>query len=95
MAKRIRREIETTRTGPAKGDFIAPPEVVDANERADALPKQEEFWRPPVRSGSVPVEKEPLVSFGRPELEPNRLFWGDNLHVMRRWERTSVWRSAL
>ena len=94
-------------TGPAKGDFVAPPEGEEGDERADALPAQEEFWRPPVRFGSVPVEKEPLgwdrrwgfrklfpqvmlpfqvaerVAFGHPELEPNRLFWGDNLHVMR------------
>jgi len=81
--------------------------MVDADERTDALPQQEEFWKPPTRFGSVPVEKEPLgwdrrkgfrklfpqvmlpfqvverVSFGHPKLEPNRLFWGDNLHVMR------------
>jgi hypothetical protein len=35
--------------------------VADADERADALPQQEEFWRPPLRFGSVPVEKEPLA----------------------------------
>ncbi len=100
--------------GPAKGQFIPPPEVTDADERADALPAQEEFWRPPVRFGSVPVEKEPLgwdrrrrfrklfpqvmlpfqvverLSFGHPELEPNRLFWGDNLHVMRQLPSESI-----
>lgn len=43
-----------------KGDFIAPPEALDIDERTDALPQQEEFWRPPTRFGSVPVEKEPL-----------------------------------
>ncbi len=26
----------------------------------EPLPQQEEFWRPPVRFGSVPVEAEPL-----------------------------------
>ena len=47
--------------GPMKGDFIAPPEATaDVDERADALPQEEEFWRPPTRFGSVPVEKEPL-----------------------------------
>ncbi len=99
---------------PAKGDFIPPPELVDADEPGDALPPQEEFWRPPVRFGSVPVEKEPLgwdrrrgfrklfpqvalpfqvverVSFGHPKLEPNRLFWGDNLHVMRQLPSESI-----
>jgi DNA modification methylase len=97
-----------------RGDFIAPPDVEERDERADALPAQEEFWRPPVRFGSVPVEKEPLgwdrrrgfrrlfpqvmlpfqvverVSFGHPALEPNQLFWGDNLHVMRQLASESI-----
>ena len=100
--------------GPAKGDFIVPPETEERDERADALPEQENFWRPPVRFGSVPVEKEPLgwdrrrgfrklfpqvmlpfqvverIPFGHPELEPNRLFWGDNLHVMRQLPSESI-----
>jgi hypothetical protein len=46
--------------GPQKGEFVMPPEVEERDERADALPQQEEFWRPPTRFGSVPVEKEPL-----------------------------------
>lgn len=101
-------------SGPKKGEFLAPPTFVDADERLDALPAQEEFWRPPTRFGSVPVEKEPLgwdrkrgfrklfpqvllptqvverVTFGHPELEPNRLFWGDNLHVMRQLPSESI-----
>ncbi|MBM3214195.1 site-specific DNA-methyltransferase, partial [Candidatus Poribacteria bacterium] len=103
-----------TTSGPLKGDFVAPAEADDSDERSDALPQQEEFWRPPVRFGSVPVEKEPLgwdrrlkfrklfpqvmlpfqvverVSFGNPALEPNRLFWGDNLHVMRQLPNESI-----
>lgn len=99
---------------PKTGEFIAPPAAAEADEPGDALPAQEEFWRPPVRFGSVPVEKEPLgwdrrrgfrklfpqvllpfqvverVSFGHPELEPNRLFWGDNLHVMRQLPSESI-----
>ncbi len=105
---------EQTITGPLKGEFIPPPEVADTDERVDALPEQEDFWRPPVRFGSVPVEKEPLgwdrrrgfrklfplvslptqvverVSFGHPQLVPNRLFWGDNLHVMRQLPSESI-----
>lgn len=101
-------------TGSLKGDFIAPPEIEDQDERADALPEQNAFWHPPVRFGSVPVEKEPLgwdrrrgvrklfprvglpfqvvdrIPFGHPELEPNRLFWGDNLHVMRQLPSESI-----
>jgi DNA modification methylase len=105
---------ESKSLGPTKGDFIVPPPVPDEDERADALPDQEEFWRPPVRFGSIPVEKEPLgwdrrrgfrkafpfvslpfqvvdrISLGHPELEPNRLFWGDNLHVMRQLPSESI-----
>lgn len=111
--EKSQEETEGTK-GPAKGDFIAPPEVTEVDEQGDALPQQEEFWRPPVRFGSVPVEKEPLgwdrrrgfrklypqvmlpfqvverVSFGHPTLEPNRLFWGDNLHVMRQLPSESI-----
>lgn len=107
-------DAEGLTAGPAEGDFIAPPATGDEDERANALPEQEEFWRPPVRFGSVPVEKEPLgwdrrrgfrklfppvmlpfqvverVRFGHSELEPNRLFWGDNLHVMRQLPNESI-----
>ena len=32
----------------------------------------------------LPVQKIEEINFGNPEIEPkNRLFWGDNLHVMR------------
>lgn len=98
----------------SEGSFIAPPEIEDWGERVDALPEQKEFWHPPVRFGSVPVEKEPLgwdrrkgfrklfptvslpfqvverTRFGHPELVPNRLFWGDNLHVMRQLPNESI-----
>jgi DNA modification methylase len=100
--------------GPAKGEFVAPPDLPDVDEPEDALPREEEFWRPPARFGSVPVEANPLgwdrrrgfrklypqvmlptqvverVSFGHPNLEPNRLFWGDNLHVMRQLPPESI-----
>ena len=89
------------------------PEPADAP--VEALPEQEEFWRPPVRFGSIPVEKEPLgwdrrrafqklyprvplpfqimerVPLGVTEPhEPNRLIWGDNLHIMRQLPTASV-----
>ena len=100
--------------GPAKGDFIAPPDVAERDEGVETLPEQKDFWRPPKRFGPVPVEKEPLgwdrhkgfrklfptvslplqvaerVRFEHPELEPNRLFWGDNLHVMRQLPNESI-----
>lgn len=114
MAEKDSEEKDKTTTGPVKGDFVVPPEIVDVDEQADALPAQEEFWRPPTRFGSVPVEKAPLgwdrrrgfrklfpqvmlpfqvverVQFGHPDLEPNRLFWGDNLHVMRQLPSESI-----
>ena len=100
-------------TGPIKGEFIPPPEE-PVKEVEEELPEQEEFWRPPARFGTVPVEANPLgwdsrrgfyklyprlmlptqvverISFGHPELEPNRLFWGDNLHVMRQLPSQSI-----
>ena len=111
-----REDRERAAAGPVKGDFIAPPDELASEAEAvpEALPRQEEFWRPPVRFGSIPVEKEPLgwdrrrgfrklfpavmlptqvvdrVSFGHPELQPNRLFWGDNLHVMRQLPSQSI-----
>ena len=88
------------------------PQDTDAPE---PLPQQEEFWRPPARFGSVPVDAEPLgwdrrqgfrkhyprvdlptqiierVSLGNQEPhEPNRLIWGDNLHVMRQIPSGSI-----
>jgi len=101
-------------SGPVKGEFVSPPDVSSTEEIEEALPEQEEFWRPPARFGAVPVEANPLgwdprrgfrklypqvmlptqvvdrVSFGHPELEPNRLFWGDNLHVMRQLPSQSI-----
>src|SRR5262245_59845527 len=43
-----------------KGDFILAPQTPDTDEPGDVFPLEEEFWRPPVRFGSIPVEKEPL-----------------------------------
>ncbi|MCX5828701.1 MAG: site-specific DNA-methyltransferase [Deltaproteobacteria bacterium] len=114
MAKKDNEKKDKTISGPVRGDFVAPPEIADGDERSDALPAQEEFWRPPTRFGSVPVEKEPLgwdrrkgfrklfpqvmlpfqvverVQFGHSSLAPNRLFWGDNLHVMRQLPSESI-----
>ena len=114
MPKQDKTDQNEAIIGPVKGDFIAPPVIADVDERTDALPQQEEFWKPPTRFGSVPVEKEPLgwdrrkgfrklfpqvmlpfqvverVQFGHPALEPNRLLWGDNLHVMRQLPSESI-----
>ena len=93
----------------------APDEQREEIENEVGLPQQEEFYRPPARFGSVPVEKEPLgwtrgqgflkhyprvdlptqiierVSLGKTEPhDPNRLIWGDNLHVMRQLPSNSI-----
>lgn len=39
---------------------------------------------------SLPTQVVERVSFGDPGLEPNRLLWGDNLHVMRQLPSESV-----
>ncbi len=91
------------------------PSPQDMHVLPEPLPQQEEFYRPPVRFGPIPLEAEPLgwdsrqqfkkhyprvdlptqiierVSLGMDEAhEPNRLIWGDNLHVMRQIPSNSV-----
>jgi len=39
---------------------------------------------------ALPFQKADRVSFGHPKLEPNRLIWGDNLHVMRMLPSNSI-----
>jgi len=38
----------------------------------------------------LPFQQADKISFGHPKLEPNRLFWGDNLHVMRMLPSESI-----
>ena len=92
-----------------------PVPVPDPDPVPEPLPQQEEFWRPPKRFGSIPVEAFPLgwdrrrsffklyprvelptqiierVPLGNEEPhEPNRLIWGDNLHIMRQLPDNSI-----
>ena len=39
---------------------------------------------------SLPFQQIERVSFGHPKLEPNRLFFGDNLHIMRMLPSKSI-----
>ena len=39
---------------------------------------------------SLPFQQIERVSFGHPELEPNKLFFGDNLHIMRMLPAKSI-----
>ena len=38
----------------------------------------------------LPFQQADMISFGHSQLEPNRLFWGDNLHVMRMLPSESI-----
>jgi len=38
----------------------------------------------------LPFQVVERIAFGHPALEPNRLFWGDNLHVMRQLPSESI-----
>jgi len=38
----------------------------------------------------LPFQRVERVSFGHPELDANRLIWGDNLHVMRMLPSNSI-----
>ncbi|HUU87165.1 MAG TPA: site-specific DNA-methyltransferase [Candidatus Glassbacteria bacterium] len=39
---------------------------------------------------SLPFQRVERISFGHPELDPNRLFFGDNLHAMRMLPSNSI-----
>ena len=87
-------EDQVATTGPAKGDFIAPLDIEERDERADALPAQEEFWRPPTRFGSVPVEKEPLGRGSRLESFVRREVSNLRQHIPRSQREFRLRRAA-
>jgi hypothetical protein len=59
----------------------------------DELPlgcdKDEQYYKVYPRL-PLPFQKADRISFGSAKLEPNRLFWGDNLHVMRMLPSESI-----
>jgi len=59
----------------------------------DELPlgcdKDEQYYKVYPRI-ALPFQKADRISFGHSDLEPNRLFWGDNLHVMRMLPSNSI-----
>jgi DNA modification methylase len=59
----------------------------------DELPrgcdKDEQYYKVYPRV-SLPFQRVERISFGHPQLEPNRLFWGDDLHVMRMLPSNSI-----
>ncbi len=59
----------------------------------DELPlgcdKKEQYYKIYPRI-SLPLQKVERISFGHPELDPNHLFFSDNLHVMRMLPSESI-----
>ena len=102
---------------PKVSEYIreAEKEIAEAGEEVKIeIPSQPEFFKTPVRFGSIPVDKLPLgcdekeqykkiyprislpfqqvekISFGHPDLQLNRLIFGDNLHIMRMLPSNSI-----
>ncbi len=102
---------------PKVSEFLreAEKDIAESSEEVTIeIPDQPEFFKTPVRFGSIPVDKLPLgcdakqqykniyptislpfqqvekISFGYPDLDPNRLIFGDNLHVMRMLPSNSI-----
>jgi hypothetical protein len=74
-----------------KTDIAKQPEFYKIPRRFGSIPldelplgcdKDEQYYKIYPRV-SLPFQKAQRVTFGYGELDPNRLFWGDNLHVMR------------
>jgi len=59
----------------------------------DELPlgcdKNEQYYKVYPRV-SLPFQKVEKIPFGHPEKEANRIFWGDNLHIMRMLPSNSI-----
>jgi len=47
-------------------------------------------YKVPYPRVDLPLQEANRVSFGYPKLKPNRLFWGDNLHIMRQLPSRSI-----
>lgn len=60
---------------------------VDENPLGCDPDKQYKIHYPRV---DLPLQQADRVSFGFPKLKPNRLFWGDNIHIMRQLPSRSI-----
>ena len=90
-------------------------EISESSEEVKIeIPDQPEFFKTPVRFGTIPFDKLPKgcdpkeqykklypkislpfqqvekIPFGHPDLQPNRLIFGDNLHIMRMLPSNSI-----
>ncbi len=77
---------------PEQTDFYKVPRrfgSIPVDELPLGCDKKEQYYKIYPRI-SLPFQKVERISFGHPELEPNRLFFGDNLHVMRMLPSESI-----
>jgi len=62
---------------------------IPVDELPTGCDKDEQYYKIYPRV-PLPFQQADRISFGHPKLEPNRLFWGDNLHVMRMLPSESI-----
>ncbi len=77
---------------PEQTDFYKVPRrfgSIPVDELPLGCDKKEQYYKIYPRI-SLPFQKVERISFGHPEFEPNRLFFGDNLHVMRMLPSESI-----
>lgn len=77
---------------PEQTDFYKVPRrfgSIPVDELPLGCDKKEQYYKIYPRI-SLPFQKVESISFGHPELPPNRLFFGDNLHVMRMLPSESI-----
>ncbi len=77
---------------PEQTDFYKVPRrfgSIPVDELPLGCDKKEQYYKIYPRI-SLPFQKVERISFGHPELPPNRLFFGDNLHVMRMLPSESI-----
>lgn len=85
-------EPETITKLPEQTDFYKVPRrfgSIPVDELPLGCDKKEQYYKIYPRI-SLPFQKVESISFGHPELESNRLFFGDNLHVMRMLPSESI-----
>jgi len=62
---------------------------IPVDELPTGCDKDEQYYKIYPRV-PLPFQQADRISFGYPKLEPNSLFWGDNLHVMRMLPSESI-----
>lgn len=90
--KEVADELTTVTEIPKQPEFYKIPKrfgSIPVDELPLGCDKDKQYYKIYPRV-TLPFQKADRVSFGHPKLEPNRLFWGDNLHVMRMLPSNSI-----